>query len=161
SWMAAAGVRAASLFGGGALLTGLAAKQNNSHRLVQLIRNQLRDAVIASADDPRLESWLAFMASAAAISNAHHDRNVIHLDIGGGRTNLALGRARNVIDTGCWFVGARHVQVIPGTYRIVRLSPYAQQLFAHFGIAKGAGDELSKSELDAVLDFYVTVLESV
>src|SRR5207247_5105442 len=64
-WLAAGGVRPAEVFGGGALLTGLTAQKDNAAALVRLVRRRLADALVATADDPCLESWLAFMGSSA------------------------------------------------------------------------------------------------
>ncbi len=158
-WLAAGGVRPEEVFGGGALLTGLAAQKDNAAALVGLIRRRLGDALIATADDPCLESWLAFMGSAASLSRAHPDTWFLNLDVGGGTTNLALGRAGEVLRTGCLFVGARHAEVEPGTYRIVRVSRYAQALLDHLGIRKGHGDTLAEGDVAAMLDFYMTLLE--
>jgi ethanolamine utilization protein EutA len=158
-WLAAGEVNAAEVFGGGALLTGLTAQRENAAALVRLVRGRLRDAVIASANDPCLESWLAFLGSCAALSRAHPDKTILNLDIGGGTTNLALGRAGEVLRSGCLFVGARHVRVEPGGYRIVRLSRYAEALFDDLGIRKGPRDCLSEMEIEAILDFYLRLLE--
>ncbi len=161
AWLAAGEVRPEELFGGGALLTGLTAQANNAAALITLIRRRLGDALIATAEDPRLESWLAFMGSSAALSRSHPERPILNLDIGGGTTNLALGQAGEVRRTGSLFVGARHIQVQPGTYRIVKLSPYARALLDHRGIAKRAGDALNPTEVNAVLDFYLALLRGV
>jgi ethanolamine utilization protein EutA len=158
TWLA--GVRPDELFGGGALLTGLTAQRANAASLVRLVRARLGDALIATADDPCLESWLAFMGSCAALSRARPDVAFLNLDIGGGTTNLALGRAGEVLATGCLFVGARHVQVEPGSYRIVKLSRYARSLFERLAIAKGPGEELVPREVEAVLSFCVALLEA-
>src|SRR5262245_10460099 len=72
-WLAAGQVDPAHVFGGGALLTGLTARRDNAPALVSLLRQRLGDALIATADDPRLESWLAFMGSCATLSRAHPD----------------------------------------------------------------------------------------
>ncbi|HYT93149.1 MAG TPA: ethanolamine ammonia-lyase reactivating factor EutA [Gemmataceae bacterium] len=157
-WLTAGGVQPAEIFGGGALLTGLTAQKDNAAALVGLIRHRLGDALIATADDPCLESWLAFMGSCACLSRAHPEAYFFNLDIGGGTTNLALGKAGEVLRTGCLFVGARHVQVVPGTYRIAKLSRYARTLLAHLSILKGVGDTLTEAEIDAVLDWYVELL---
>ena len=159
-WLKAGQVRDGELFGGGALLTGLTAQKDNAAALVQLIRRRLGDTLVATADDPCLESWLAFMGSCAALSQQHPDQLILNLDIGGGTTNLALGQNRQVLRTGCWFLGARHVQVIPGTYCIVKLSTYARDLFTHLGIAKGPGEELTETEVDRFLAFYLAMLEA-
>jgi ethanolamine utilization protein EutA len=161
AWLAAGAVRPCEVFGGGALLTGLTARKANAVSLTHLIRRRLGDALVATADDPCLESWLAFMGSCAGLSRAHPELPVLNLDVGGGTTNLALGRSGEVLRTGCLFVGARHVQVVPGTYRIVRLSPHAQALFGHLGIRKGPGDRLGDAETGAVLDFYLSLVEAV
>ena len=158
-WLAAGDVTPQEIFGGGALLTGLAARQENASWLMDLVRSRLGDALIATADDPCLEAWLAFQASASALSRSQPDRWVINLDIGGGTTNLAAGKNGEVMATGSLFVGARHVQFVPGTYRIVSVSTFAQRLFEHLGITDGPGDTLSETQVAAILDFYVELLE--
>jgi ethanolamine utilization protein EutA len=160
AWLAAGKVDLKELFGGGALSTGLTAQKDNAAALVELIRRRLGDALIATADDPCLEAWLAFMGSCAALSRQVPYTPVLNLDIGGGTTNLALGRGGEVLATGCLFVGARHVQVVPGTYRIVRLSQYARAMFAHLGMTTDVGAELSVADLDRVLGFYLALLNT-
>lgn len=159
-WLAAGHVAGEEIFGGGALVTGLAAQAKNAAVLVDLIRSRLGDALIASADDPCLESWVAFHANAAAISRAHPERPVVNLDIGGGTTNIALGINGDVIRTGSLFVGARHVEVVPGTYRITKLSRCAQALCDHLGITRKPGDSLDEAEVSVILDFYLDLIES-
>ena len=159
-WLAAGAVRTEDLFGGGALLTGLTAQKVNAAALVRLIRRRLGDALIATADDPRLESWLAFMGSCAGLSRANPTQAILNLDVGGGTTNLALGMGGQVLRTGCLFVGARHVHVVPGSYRIVSLSRYARALLDHLEIGRSLGDSLTDGEVQAILDFYLSLLES-
>jgi ethanolamine utilization protein EutA len=159
-WLAAGNIQSDEIFGGGALLTGLAAREANAAVLIEIIRSRLGDALVATADDPCLEAWLAFQASAASLSKSHPDRWVVNFDIGGGTTNIAVGKAGDVLRTGSLFVGARHVQFVPGTYRILRLSEFARGLFTHLGIARGPGDVLDAADVEAILDFYLTLLEA-
>jgi ethanolamine utilization protein EutA len=147
------------IFGGGAMITGLAAQRANAATLAQQIRRRLKDAVIAVGGDPHLESWLSFMGNCADLSRTHADRTFLNLDIGGGTTNLAFGRGGEVLSTGSYFIGARHVQVSPGSYRIVRLSRYARALFEHLRIEKHERDELSEPEVRTIVDWYLHVLE--
>ena len=160
SWLAAGQVRADDIFGGGALVTGLAAQRANAQAVVQLVRQRLRQALVATAGDPCLESWLAFMGSCALLSRAHPHIPFLNLDIGGGTTNLAQGRAGAVERTGCLFVVVRHVQLEPGGYRIAGLSEYARARFDHLGIQRDVGQSLTGGEVDAVLDFYLRLLET-
>lgn len=159
-WLAAGAVRREKLFGGGALLTGLAARQENAAALVRLVRRRLGEAFVATADDPCLESWLAFMGGCAGLSRSLPQQPILNLDIGGGTTNLALGINGEVLHTGCLFVGARHVQVVPGGYRIVRVSRYARALLDALGVRKGSGDCLVDAEVEAVLGYYLGLLET-
>ncbi|AUX48749.1 reactivating factor for ethanolamine ammonia lyase [Sorangium cellulosum] len=159
-WLAEAGVEPGSLFGGGAIITGLAARRRNADALAQRIRARLGEALLAVAEDPCLESWVAFMGSAAPLSRARPGEPLVNLDIGGGTTNLALGLAGEVQRTGCLLVGARHVALDPRSRRIQALSPEAQAAFDHLGLRRGPGDPLSQAEAEAVAAFHVTLLEA-
>ncbi|MGK3988705.1 ethanolamine ammonia-lyase reactivating factor EutA [Sorangium sp. So ce136] len=159
-WLAEAGVEPGALFGGGAIITGLAARRRNADGLAALIRARVGEALLAVAEDPCLESWVAFMGSAAPLSRARPGEPLINLDIGGGTTNLALGLAGEVLRTGCLLVGARHVALDPRSRRIVSLSPEAQAAFDHLGIRRGPGDALSQAEAEAVVAFHVELLEA-
>lgn len=160
-WIAAARLNPHAVVSGGALVTGLAARSANAQVITQLVRDRFQQAVVAATDDPSLESWLAFMGNALGLSRAEPQRDAINLDIGGGTTNVAWGRAGEVRRCGCYYVGARHVQVEPGTYRVRSLSPFARELFSELGVPTAVGYELSPRELDDVMRFYVRLLEAV
>ncbi|MDC3960234.1 ethanolamine ammonia-lyase reactivating factor EutA [Polyangium jinanense] len=159
-WLAEGDLQGKEIFGGGALITGLSAQRDNAAALSSLLRARLGDAILVASGDANLESWMAFLGSAARLSRHHPEVEIVNLDIGGGTTNLALGIDGEVRRTGCLFVGARHLQVEPGSHRIVAMSRYARALFDHLGIARGPGDTLSPGDVDAVLSFYVALLES-
>jgi ethanolamine utilization protein EutA len=159
-WLNGAQVRPEEIFGGGALITGLAAQRENAAAIAAWIESRMADAVIATADDPRLESWLAFMGNCHALSTAHPHTPILNLDIGGGTTNLAVGLDGQVIATGSWFVGARHFQFVPGTYQLTHVSPYATTLLEHLGIGRRVGETLLASEVESILQFYLECIEA-
>jgi ethanolamine utilization protein EutA len=158
-WLAAATSDAEEIFGGGALVTGLAAQQPNSGFLIELIRSRIPDVLVATAGDPCLEAWLAFQANAGTVSRALPDRWVINIDIGGGTANIALGKKGEVLRTGSLFVGARHIEVVPGTYQILKLSRYAEALLAELKIDSGVGDCLRAEDVRAIVDWQIDLLE--
>ncbi|MSR56618.1 MAG: reactivating factor for ethanolamine ammonia lyase [Planctomycetaceae bacterium] len=160
-WLAAAGLNPQTVTSGGALVTGLAARATNAAAVRRMVRDRFPQSVVARADDPCLESWLAFMGNSLALSRAEPTRPFINLDIGGGTTNIALGRDGEVGRCGCYYVGARHVQVEPGTYRIRSLSPFAKTMLSDLRISAQPGDELTDGDLRAILEFYVGLLEAV
>jgi ethanolamine utilization protein EutA len=154
-------IPSAEVFGGGAMITGLAAQASNAGCVARQIRRRLKDAVIATAADPGLESWLTFMGNCWELSRANPERTFVNLDIGGGTTNIALGRNTEVSRTGSYFVGARHIQFEPGGYRLTTLSPYARQLLAYLDIHKHVGDRLSETDVQSIVDWYLQLLEAV
>lgn len=159
-WSGESGTAWDALGSGGAIVTGLAARKRNAAAILRLVRARIPDALIATADDPSFESWLAFMGSVGALSRARPETPILNLDVGGGTSNLALGIGGEVRGVGCLWVGARHVRVVPGSYRIEGLSSPAVDLFRHLGIAKGPGDALTAAEVDAVVGACVSLLEA-
>ena len=160
-WIAESGIHWDSLFSGGVIITGLAAKKLNATALVRLISERVGEAIVVTADDPRLESWLAFMGSCSTLSRFHTETPFVNIDIGGGTTNAAIGKNGSVLSTGCHFIGARHFQFEPGTYRLISMSPYGKSLLNDLGIEKYPGEKLSSQEIDAILNFYIDALEAI
>jgi ethanolamine utilization protein EutA len=161
AWLAESGVMPQAIQAGGAIVTGLAARAQNTSAVGRLVKSRVGEALIATAGDPCLEAWLAFMGNALSLSRGEPDADFANLDIGGGTTNLAWGRGGQVHSTGCWFLGARHVQFLPGSYQIVKLSPFAERLLPALGITSASGDELSAKDLATLLEFQVAALETI
>lgn len=161
TWLQESRVTQKDLFCGGAIITGLATEKANAGCIADIVKEHVGEVIIATASDPCLESWLAFMGSCSALSRCNSNRPIINLDIGGGTTNPAIGINGNVLSTGCYFVGARHFQFEPGTYNITVISRYGRILLNHLGISKNPGDSLKSNERDAILDFYLSMLETI
>lgn len=160
-WLNEAGVTAADLFSGGVIITGLAAQQHNAQALAELVSELVGDALVTRADDGGLESWLAFMGSCSTLSRFHEGQPLLNLDIGGGTTNAALGLAGNVLACGCHFIGARHLQFEPGSYRLRGLSVFAEHLLRTLGIDFRVGAKLNRTQVAAVLDWYIQALLAI
>ena len=161
TWLSESHVKTNELFAASAIITGLAAQKGNVETIRALIAAHIPNAAIIAADDPHLESWLAFMGSCAALSRYHASTPILNLDIGGGTTNAALGENGNVLSTGCHFIGARHVQFVPGGYQLSGVSSYGKALLDYFGIQKTIGDTLDKIEITQIMTFYVQALGAI
>ncbi|HEY3301273.1 MAG TPA: ethanolamine ammonia-lyase reactivating factor EutA [Methylophilaceae bacterium] len=160
-WLAQGGVSNKTVFSGGSIITGLAAQAHNAEALVAMINEMMDDSIIATANEPNLESWLAFMGGCAALSQYHADIPILNFDIGGGTTNVALGVNGDVLSTGCYFIGARHLQFKSGTYQILKLSDYALVLLKSLNIHKVVGETLDQVEREKILQFYIQALEAI
>ena len=161
NWLDESGVKVTDIFSGGSMITGLAAQAGNAAALSKLIINMVGESVIATANDPCLESWLAFMGSCAALSRYHADVPIINFDIGGGTTNVALGVNGDVQQTGCYFIGARHFQFIAGSYQLTGMSSYGAALLDDLSINKAIGETLSEDEVNKIITFYIGFLKAI
>ncbi len=150
-----------NIFSGGVIITGLAALQQNSVHIAALIKERIGQAVIATVDDPNLESWLAFMGCAALLSRHFKNETLVNLDIGGGTTNPAAGQNGQVKTTGCFYIGARHFQFEPGTYRLINISEYGYSMLNHIGANNEIGDTLGADILNKILDLYIEALKAI
>ena len=146
-WLKQSGIKLDEIFSGGSMITGLAAQTDNADALSKLITSIVGDSVIATADDPCLESWLAFMGSCSALSRYHADVPIINFDIGGGTTNTALGINGDVLQTGCFFIGARHFQFVAGSYQLMAMSTLASGAIK----AKEAYDFINQQNIQSVV----------
>ena len=161
NWLQESGIAPEDYFSGGAIITGLAAEKSNAQSIAQLVKERVGEAIIATASDPSLESWLSFMGSCSALSRCNPLNPVINMDIGGGTTNPGLGQNGNILATGSYYVGARHYQFEPGSYRLQMISVYGQMIMDHLKISKKAGECLQPAERDSILNFYLMMLEAI
>ncbi|WP_409283471.1 ethanolamine ammonia-lyase reactivating factor EutA [Pseudomonas protegens] len=160
-WLEQAGVRPEQLFSAGVIITGLAARRHNAQALTRRVEQLIGNVLISRADDGGLESWLAFMGSCSTLSRFYPQQPLLNLDIGGGTTNAAWGLDGNVLASGCHFIGARHLQFEPGSYRLSGVSEFGQALLDHLAVHKSSGQVLDRAELDAVIDWYVDALVAI
>ena len=160
-WIEDSNINPINLFAGGVIITGLAARKENAQVLIDLIKKEIGEILIATADDPRLESWLAFMGCCSSLSKMYKNKYFLNLDVGGGTTNPAIGLNGNVVSTGCYFIGARHFQFVPGSYKIINLTNEAKKILSILNIFKKELDILSKDEVDKIIGWYILGLEAI
>ena len=160
-WLKESGLGCEDFFAGGAIVTGIAAKQSNADAITRLVRQKIGKTVIATADDPSFESWLAFMGNSFLLSKAIPKIPVINIDIGGGTTNPALGINGSVKSTGCSFIGARHFQFKPGAWQLTAISDWGTDLLNYLAIKKDIEEKFEPDEINAIIDFYIKGLEAL
>ena len=160
-WMDEGCLAGKEIFSGGAIVTGLAATQRNAGKLAPLVRKHAGESLIATADDPSLESWLAFMGSCYSLSRVYPGRLVLNFDVGGGTTNTAVGQDGQIASTGCAFIGARHFCFSAGTYRLTQITSFGKRLLDRLAISREPGDVLAPEEKDRLVDWMVRYLEDM
>lgn len=108
----AAGITPELVDTGAVIITGETSRKENARAVLDALSEYAGDFVVATAG-PELESLLAAKGSGAAELSARTGKTVLHMDIGGGTSNLALIENGNVIATGCLNVGGRLIKTDP------------------------------------------------
>lgn len=136
---------------GAVIITGETSRRENARTVVENLSTLAGDFVVATAG-PDLESALAARGAGAAAYSEQTGAELLHMDIGGGTSNLALIRDGRVVRTGCLNVGGRLIKLEAG--RITYLSPVLQGL-----TSLQVGDTPSRQQLEQVAELLASALE--
>lgn len=118
---AAAGISPAQVDSGAVIITGETARKDNARAVLDALSEFAGDFVVSVAG-PDLESILAARGAGAVEDSAETGRTVLHMDIGGGTSNLAWITDGRIQAVSCLDVGGRLVRV-DDRKRICYLSP--------------------------------------
>lgn len=104
-----AGISREKVDTGAIIITGETSRKENARRALDALADFAGDFVVATAG-PDLESILAARGAGAVDYSEKTGKTVLHMDIGGGTSNLCLIRAGKIEKTGCLNVGGRLVK---------------------------------------------------
>ena len=121
-----AGITPEQVDTGAVIITGETSRKENARQVLQALSGVAGDFVVATAG-PHLESVLAARGAGAVAFSEKTGKRVLHMDIGGGTSNLALIEDGKIVRTGCMNVGGRLIKV-SDTGTITYLSPVLEQL---------------------------------
>lgn len=148
----AAGIRPEAVDTGAIIITGETGRKENAREVLNALSDFAGDFVVATAG-PDLESVLAAKGAGAVDYSRRTGKTVLHMDIGGGTSNLALIREGKIVHTGCLNVGGRLVK-LDGEGRMLYISPVLR------GIWDGiAGQKAQKGELEKLAQILNEALE--
>lgn len=122
----AAGITKAEVDTGAVIITGETSRKENAKAVLHALSHYAGDFVVATAG-PELESVLAAKGAGADTLSVQTGKPVLHMDIGGGTSNLALLRDGKVVAAGCLNVGGRLVKTGAGG-KVTYVSPVLQGL---------------------------------
>ena len=147
-----AGITPEQVDTGAVIITGETSRKENARAVLEAISDFAGDFVVATAG-PDLESVLAARGAGAVAYSEKTGKRVLHMDIGGGTSNLALIEDGMILRTGCLNVGGRLVKV-DDAGRVTYLSPVLRGL-----TAVRLGNVLSLQQAEEIADFLVQGLE--
>ena len=149
---AAAGIAREDVDTGAIIITGETSRKENAATVLAELSGFAGDFVVATAG-PDLESLLAAKGSGAEARSRDTGETLLHMDIGGGTSNLALIREGRVIATGCLNVGGRLLKY-DKTHTITYTSPVLRTISD-----LAPGQLASPEKLETVAEVLVQALE--
>lgn len=147
-----AGLRREMVDTGAIIVTGETSRKENARQVSQALSDLAGDFVVATAG-PDLESVLAAKGSGAVGYSAETGKTVLHMDIGGGTSNLALIWEGRIVKTGCYNIGGRLVKFDPNG-QVTYVSPVLTGL-----TEIRVGDKPTLADLRTLADTLVQALE--
>ena len=106
---ALAGIKREQVDTGAVIITGETSRKENARTALEALSEYAGEFVVATAG-PDLESILAARGAGAVDYSGKTEKLVLHMDIGGGTSNLCLIKAGKIIATGCLNVGGRLIK---------------------------------------------------
>ena len=147
----AAGIRREDVDTGAIIVTGETSRKENAAAVMEAMADLAGELVVAAAGTV-LESVLAAKGAGAVEHSEKTGRTVLHMDIGGGTSNLALIRRGEIAATGCLNVGGRLIKLQNGVLTYV--SPVLQGIWPC-----RPGQRLSKEEAEKLAALLASALE--
>lgn len=142
---------------GAVIITGETARKENARAVLQSLSDFSGDFVVATAGAD-LESVLSGKGAGADRISKELRTVCANLDIGGGTTNISVFSRGEIKDTACFDIGGRLIRYDKNKI-VTYLSPKVKDIIANENLDIKIGSLLSTSELDKVLNIFVSVLE--
>ena len=123
-----AGISKEQVDTGAIIITGETSRKENARNVLDALSQYAGEFVVATAG-PDLESILAATGAGAVEYSSRTGKRVLHMDIGGGTSNLALIEDGKIVATTCLNVGGRLLK-LDREGRILYVSPVLEGLFS-------------------------------
>lgn len=154
-----AGYRRGDVKTGAVIITGEAARKENSEVLLHKLSEFAGDFVVAAAG-PDLEGILSGKGSGAQEYSSKHACRVMNLDIGGGTTNIAIFDSGKTVAVGCLDIGGRLVRC-NAEQRITHISPAADKVSRSIGIGLKTGEKAVPEKLEKMTEKMAELLNEL
>ena len=147
-----AGIDRRSVDTGAIIITGETSRKENARTVLEQMAGFAGDFVMATAG-PDLESVLAAKGAGAAAYSERTGKTVLHMDIGGGTSNLAFIRDGKIIWTGCLNVGGRLIK-FDDLGKVIYRSPVLEGI-----CSLKPGDPVTVRQMEETAEILVHALE--
>ena len=147
-----AGISKEDVGTGAIIITGETSRKENARIVLDVLSDYAGEFVVATAG-PDLESILAARGAGAVDFSEKTGKTVLHMDIGGGTSNLALIENGKIMATTCLNVGGRLLKIGPDG-RLTYVSPVLEGLFG-----RKCGDYVNQEKVKELASTLAQALE--
>ncbi|MFX1516212.1 MAG: ethanolamine ammonia-lyase reactivating factor EutA [Promethearchaeota archaeon] len=154
-----AGKKTSEIDTGAVIITGESAKKENAEQIIELLARETGKFVAASAG-PNFESIISAYGSGAVKYSKNQSCKVIHTDVGGGTSNIAVINNGEIISTACINVGGR-LLVFDEKDEIIKIEPAGKIVLDHCNLNLGIGDLISHSQKEKIANELTSALLEV
>ena len=149
----AAGISKEDVNTGAIIITGETSRKENARAVLESLAGYAGEFVVATAG-PDLESILAAKGAGATDYSERTGKPVLHMDIGGGTSNLARIEDGKIVATSCLNVGGRLLKIAPDG-KLTYVSPVLEGIFE-----KKTGEVVNREEVYLLCEKLVRALEA-
>ena len=150
---AAAGITKEEVDTGAIIITGETSRKENARAVLESLAGYAGEFVVATAG-PDLESILAAKGAGATEYSERTGKPVLHMDIGGGTSNLALIEDGKIVATSCLNVGGRLLKIDRDGV-LTYVSPVLEGIFE-----KRTGEVVNREEVYVLCEKLTSALEA-
>ena len=153
-----AGIDVSEVDTGAVIVTGESARKKNAEEIVERLALESGRFVAATAG-PNFEAVISAYGSGAVGYSKRESCRLIHTDIGGGTSNIAVIDNGEIVATACVNVGGRLI-AFGDQDEIIRLEPAGKTVMEELGIDIG-GDTLVDEQKAVVAETLASILIEV
>jgi ethanolamine utilization protein EutA len=154
-----AGIDVSEVDTGAVIVTGESARRENAEEIVERLALESGRFVAATAG-PNFEAVISAYGSGAVVFSKRESCKLIHTDVGGGTSNVAVIEDGEIVSTGCVNVGGR-LMAFGTRGEIVRLEPAGKIVLEELGLDAGPGDILTEEQKAVVAETLASSLMEV
>jgi len=131
---------------GAVIITGESARKGNAEEIVERLARE-SGGFVATTAGPNFEAVISAHGSGAVDHSKRSGGTIIHCDIGGGTSNVAVIKGGEIMATVCINVGSRLI-AFDEDLRITRLEQAGGKVLDVLGLDLESGDRISPVELE-------------
>lgn len=152
-----AGIDKQDIDTGAVIITGETANKKNAKEILMQCSDFSGDFVVATAG-PDLESIISGKGAGADVFSKENHTSIVHLDIGGGTSNLSVFKNGISKDCGCLDIGGRILKVNDNN-EITYISEKLKELIHRHHLEIKEGVRIEKEKISNLIGLLVQILE--